>query len=55
MLSLEFKQLFWFLNQNVQDPDTWTLSHLFQLKSENEKIVGQYLCVVQKSETVQDW
>ena len=38
----------WFPNQNVQDPDTWTLSHLIQLKSEYENIVDQYSCVVQE-------
>jgi hypothetical protein len=42
------EQCFWFPNKNVQDPHTWTLSHLIQLKSEDEKIVNQYSCVVQE-------
>jgi hypothetical protein len=48
------EQLLWFPNQTVQDPETWTLPHLIQLKHEYKKLVDQYSCVVQESHTVQD-
>ena len=28
------EQLLWFSHQNVQDPNTWTMSHLIQFKHE---------------------
>jgi len=31
-----------FPNQNVPDPDTWTLSHLLQLKQEYKKLVEDF-------------
>jgi hypothetical protein len=36
------EQQLWFPNQNVQDPDTWTLPHLIQLKQENKKLVEDF-------------
>ena len=33
----------WLPNQNFQDPDTWTLRHLLQLKRGYDMLVNQYL------------
>jgi hypothetical protein len=43
-----------FPNQNAQDPDTWTLSHLIQLKQEYAKLVKDFNCDIQEFITVQD-
>ena len=48
------EQKLWFPNQNVQDPDTWTLSHLLQLKQEYLKLVSDFNCDIQELVTVQD-
>ncbi len=48
------EQQFWFPNQNVQDPDTWTFPHLIQLKQEYKKIVEDFNCDIQEFITVQD-
>ena len=47
-------QKLWFPNQNVQDPDTWTLPHLFQLKQEYKKLVEKFNCEIQEFILVQD-
>jgi hypothetical protein len=52
-LSSSEEQL-WFPNQNVKDPDTWTLSHLIQVKQEYEKLVEDFNCDIQEFITVQD-
>ena len=44
----------WFPHQNAQDPNTWTLSHLLQLKQEYNNLQIKYNCVVQESYVVQD-
>ena len=36
------EQSLWFPNQLVQDPDTWTLPHLFQLKQEYKKLGSMF-------------
>ena len=41
-------------HQNVQDPSTWTLSHLLELKQEYNNLQIKYNCVVQESYVVQD-
>ena len=43
-----------FINQNVQDPDTRTLSHFLQLKQEYQKLVADFNCDIQEFITVQD-
>jgi hypothetical protein len=48
--SAEQKLLF--PNQNVQDPDTWTLPHLLQLKQEYKKLVEDFNCDIQEFVTV---
>ena len=48
------EQTFWFPNQDVEDPDTWTLPHLFQLKQEFKKLVDDFNSVVQETYTFQD-
>jgi hypothetical protein len=48
------EQQLWFPNQNVQDPVTWTLSHLIQLQHEYKKLVENYNCDIQAFITVQD-
>ena len=40
-------------NQNVQDPNTWTLTHLLQLKQEYQKL-DDFNCDIQEFITVQD-
>jgi hypothetical protein len=40
------EQQLWIPNQNVQDPDTWTLSHLIQLLHEYNKLVEDFNCEV---------
>ena len=47
------EQHLWFPNQVVQDPDTWTLTHL-QVKGEYDILVDQCTCIVQETYTVQD-
>ncbi len=37
----------WFPKQNVQDPVTWTLPHLFQLKQECKKL-ADFNCDIQE-------
>ena len=44
----------WFPHPNVQDPNTWTLSHLLQLKQEYNNLQIKYNCVVQESYVAQD-
>ena len=41
-------------NQDVQDPETWTLTYLLQLKQECKKLVDEFNCVIEESYTVQD-
>ena len=48
------EQTLWFPHQNVQDPNTWTLSHWLQLQHEYIKLENTYNCVVQESYVVQD-
>ncbi len=36
------EQTMWIPHQNVQDPSTWTLSHLFQLKQEYNNLQIKY-------------
>jgi hypothetical protein len=48
------EQQLWFPNQNVQDPDTWTLPHLIQLKQECIKLVKDFNSDIQEFITVQD-
>jgi hypothetical protein len=48
------EQQLWFPNQNVQDPDTWTLSHLIQLQHEYKKLVEDFNCDIQEFITIQD-
>jgi hypothetical protein len=43
-----------FPNQNVQDPDTWTLPHLIQLKQEYKKLVKDFNRDIQEFITVQE-
>ncbi len=52
-LSSSEEQL-WFPNQNAKDPDTWTLSHLIQVKQEYKKLVEDLNCDIQEFITVQD-
>ena len=40
------EQIQWFPNQSVQDPDTWTLPHLIQLKEEYKKLQDHYSCYI---------
>jgi hypothetical protein len=47
------EQQLWFPNQNVQCPDTWTLSHLLQLKQEYIKLVEEFNCDIQEFIVVQ--
>jgi hypothetical protein len=42
------EQQLWFPNQNVQDPDTWTLPHLIQLLHEYKKLVEDFNCDIQE-------
>jgi hypothetical protein len=42
------------LNQNVQDPDTWTFPHLIQLQHEHKMLVEDFNCDIQEFITVQD-
>jgi hypothetical protein len=42
------EQQLWFPNQNVQDPDTWTLPHLIQLLHEYKKFVEDFNCDIHK-------
>jgi hypothetical protein len=46
------EQILWFSNQTVQDPDTWTLPHLIQVKHEYKKFEDHYHSVVQELCTV---
>jgi hypothetical protein len=48
------EQHLWFPNQNVQDRDTWTLSHLIQLIHQYKKLVEDFNCDIQEFITVQD-
>ena len=48
------EQQLWFPNQNVQNPDTWTLPHLIQLQHEYKELVENYNCEIQEFITVQD-
>ena len=48
------EQKLWFPNQNVQDLDKWTLSHLLQLKQEYLKLIVDFNCDIQEFVTVQD-
>ena len=53
--SLSFsEQQLWFPNQNVQDPDTWTLPHFLQLKQEYKKLVEDFNCDIQEFVMVQE-
>jgi hypothetical protein len=48
------EQQLWFPNQNVEDPVTWTLTHLIQLQHEYKKLVENYNCDIQEFITVKD-
>ena len=48
------EQKLWFPNQNVEDPDNWTLPHLCQLIQEYKKLVDDFKCDIQEFFTVQD-
>jgi hypothetical protein len=48
------EQQLWFPDQNAQDPDSWTLSHLIQLKQEYKKVVEDFSCDIPEFITVQD-
>jgi hypothetical protein len=48
------EQQLWFPNQNVQDPVTWTLTHLIQLQHEYKELLENYNCDIQEFITVQD-
>jgi hypothetical protein len=48
------EQQLWFPHQNVEDPVTWTLSHLIQLQHEYKKLVEDFNCDIQEFITVQD-
>ena len=48
------EQQLWFPNQNVQDPDTWTLPHVLQLKQEYKKLVENFNCDIQEFVMVQE-
>ena len=48
------EQSLWFPHQNVQDPNTWTMSHLMQFKHDYNILENKYNCVVQESFVVQD-
>ena len=48
------EQQLWFPNQNVEDPDTWTFPHLFQLKQEYKKLVEDFNCDIQEFVMVQE-
>jgi hypothetical protein len=55
-LSIVCEQPLWFPNQNVQHPDTWTLSHLIQLKQEYKKLVKILIVIfknLSRSKTLQ--
>ncbi len=52
-LPLDEQQL-WFPNQQVHDPDSWTVPHLLQLKMEYDVLVNKHRCKVQEMHTVQD-
>ena len=42
------EQTIWIPHHNVQDPITWTLTHLLQLKQEYNNLQNKYNCVVQE-------
>ena len=53
-LTLFFRTTVMVPNQNVQDPDTWTLPHVMQLKQEYKKLVENFNCDIQEFVMVQE-
>ena len=47
-------QKLWFPNQNVKDPDNWTLPQLRQLIKEYKNLVDDFKCDIQEFITVQN-
>jgi hypothetical protein len=52
-LPLEEQKL-WLQNQPVHHPDSWTVTHLLNLKMGYDVLVHKYCCKVQEMYTVQD-
>jgi hypothetical protein len=48
------EQKLWLPNQLDHDPDSWTVPHLFNLKTGYDVLVNEHDCKVQEMYTVQD-